>query len=314
MRKSSGGFGTVYRAVRLCDRLPVAVKFIERENVTEWEKVEHVNVPLELSMLARCRKIDGVIQLMDWYSVPEGYIIVMERPSPCIDLHDFINSQRLLSEDIARFLFPQVVKAIAACAERQVLYRDIKDKNIVLNLETGTTKLCDFGAATLLKKTRYHDFQGTRLYSPPEWFLLGLELGLETASWSLGVLLYRMTTGRLPFLNKEEICDVTSVEKLRYRQEPSPELRDLITKCFSFDPCHRPDLDDLLSHAWTVKPTPDWQTLMNLMEVIPEDMRKLSTPTDGNAKDFFTHAKTVPDVIYEEPTIDKLRTSVLSVL
>ena len=106
--------------------------------------------------------------------------------------------------------------------ERRVLHRDLKDENVVIDLLTGEIRLIDFGAATLLKQTCYQDFQGsssvtfhfqkrikfpgTRLYCPPEWFLHSLYFAKEAATWSLGVLLYNMLNGRLPFLNEKDIC------------------------------------------------------------------------------------------------------------
>jgi serine/threonine protein kinase len=257
----SGGFGIVYRAVRICDDLPVAVKFIERRHVREWGKLNDERVPLEICMLARCSKVDGVIRLIDWYSMPEGFLIVMERPSPCIDLFDFIRSQRALDEDLARFLFRQVVQTVSDCAGRKVLHRDIKDENVVIDLISGTTKLIDFGAATLLKKTRYHDFQGTRLYCPPEWFLHSLYLGREAAIWSLGILLYNMLNGKLPYRSEKDICTVHLLGPLPYYASLSSEAKALIEKCLSFDPFNRPQLDDVLNDPWLTKTTPDWLTL-----------------------------------------------------
>uniref|UniRef100_A0A914PJF5 non-specific serine/threonine protein kinase n=1 Tax=Panagrolaimus davidi TaxID=227884 RepID=A0A914PJF5_9BILA len=96
-----GGFGIVYSAIRVSDEMPVAVKFIERRHVREWGKLNDERVPMEICMLARCSKIQGVIKLLDWYSMPEGFLIVMERPSPCIDLFDFIRRQNLLTEDVS---------------------------------------------------------------------------------------------------------------------------------------------------------------------------------------------------------------------
>ncbi|VDK65506.1 unnamed protein product [Anisakis simplex] len=98
-----GGFGIVYRAVRISDDTPVAVKFIERRHVREWAKLNDERVPMEISMLARCVNIPGVIKLIDWYSMPEGFLIVMQRPYPCIDLFDFIKAQGVLDENVSVF-------------------------------------------------------------------------------------------------------------------------------------------------------------------------------------------------------------------
>ncbi|VDM68476.1 unnamed protein product, partial [Strongylus vulgaris] len=54
-----GGFGIVYRAIRVADELPVAVKFIDRRSVREWGKINDEQVPMEICMLAKCSKIRG---------------------------------------------------------------------------------------------------------------------------------------------------------------------------------------------------------------------------------------------------------------
>ncbi|KAE9550028.1 hypothetical protein FO519_006756 [Halicephalobus sp. NKZ332] len=229
-----GGFGIVYSAVRMSDGMPVAVKFIERKHIRDWGKLDDERVPMEICMLARCSRIDGVIKLLDWYSMPEGYLIVMERPSPCIDLFDFIRRQKRLNED---------------------------DENVVIDLITGETRLIDFGAATLLKKTRYHDFQGTRLYCPPEWFLHALYLGKEAAVWSLGILLYNMLNGKLPFQNEKHICTSHLLGPLPFCAEVSDEARDLVCKCLTFDPFSRLPLEKVLNHPWFNAKETDWYNI-----------------------------------------------------
>uniref|UniRef100_A0A0M3HTE5 non-specific serine/threonine protein kinase n=1 Tax=Ascaris lumbricoides TaxID=6252 RepID=A0A0M3HTE5_ASCLU len=295
-----GGFGVVYRAVRISDETPVAVKFIERRHVRDWGKLNDERVPMEICMLARCTRIRGVIKLLDWYSMPEGFLIVMERPYPCIDLFDFIKSQGTLDEDLARFLFHQVAETVIECARHKVLHRDIKDENVVIDLVSGETRLVDFGAATLLKKTHYTDFQGlllplinrlsvhickienllnqssqnrtggrgeivlesgTRLYCPPEWFLHSLYLGEEAAVWSLGVLLYNMLNGQLPFRNEKDICTSHLLGPLPFHASLTDEAKDLLGRCLRFDPFARCSFDELISHPWMLSTTADWLTL-----------------------------------------------------
>lgn len=256
-----GGFGIVYRAVRVSDELPVAVKFIDRRSVREWGKINDEQLPMEICMLAKCSKIKGVIRLLDWYSIPEGYLIVMERPYPCVDMFDFIKGQQKLNEEMARFLFRQIVQTLHECSQKRVLHRDLKDENIIIDLVTGDTKLIDFGAATVLKKSHYADFQGTRLYCPPEWFLHSLYLGREAAVWSLGVLLYNSLNGRLPFKNEKDICTAHLLGPLPFYTTVSAEAKDLIARCLAFDPFSRCTIEEILRHPWVVKSTGDWLTM-----------------------------------------------------
>ncbi|EPB73077.1 kinase domain protein [Ancylostoma ceylanicum] len=274
-----GGFGIVYRAVRVSDELPVAVKFIDRRTVREWGKINEEQVPMEICMLAKCSKIRGVIRLIDWYSIPEGYLIVMERPYPCVDMFDFIKGQQKLDEEMARFLFRQIAQTLHECSQKRVLHRDLKDENIVIDLVTGDTKLIDFGAATVLKKSHYTDFQGTRLYCPPEWFLHSLYLGKEAAVWSLGVLLYNALNGRLPFKNEKDICTAHLLGPLPFYTSVSAEAKDLIARCLAFDPFSRCSLEEILKHPWVTKHCADWLTLSaqagkNLTDKPKEDERE----------------------------------------
>uniref|UniRef100_A0A0R3RLA3 non-specific serine/threonine protein kinase n=1 Tax=Elaeophora elaphi TaxID=1147741 RepID=A0A0R3RLA3_9BILA len=258
-----GGFGIVYRGIRICDELPVAIKFIDRDQVRNWGKLEDERLPMEICMLARCVNVSGVIKLLDWYSMPEGFLIVMTRPYPCVDLFDFIKSHKKLDEDLTRFLFRQIALTIRDCAQQKVLHRDLKDENIVIDLVNGETSLVDFGAATLLKKNHYTDFQGTRLYCPPEWFLHSMYLGREAAVWSLGVLLYNMLNGRLPFRNEKEICTSHLLGPLPFYAQVSKGAMDLINQCLRFEPSKRCSLDAILKHSWIRAPCADWCTLID---------------------------------------------------
>ncbi|VBB27947.1 unnamed protein product, partial [Acanthocheilonema viteae] len=258
-----GGFGVVYCGIRFCDELPVAIKFIDRNQVRNWGKLEDERLPMEICMLARCVNVPGVIKLLDWYSMPEGFLIVMTRPYPCVDLFDFIKSYKKLDEDLTRFLFRQIALTIRDCIQQKVLHRDLKDENIVIDLVNGKTFLVDFGAATLLKKNHYTDFQGTRLYCPPEWFLHSIYLGSEAAVWSLGVLLYNMLNGRLPFRNEKEICTSHLLGPLPFYAQVSKNAMDLINQCLRFEPNKRCSLDAILKHSWTRAPCADWRTLID---------------------------------------------------
>lgn len=132
---------------------------------------------------------------------------------------------------------------------------------MVIDLATGTTKLIDFGAATVLRRSQYADFQGTRLYCPPEWFLHSLYLGREAAVWSLGVLLYNSLNGRLPFRNEKDICTAHLLGPLPFFVPVSAEVKDLISRCLAFDPFQRCSLEAILNHPWVKQKSPTWETL-----------------------------------------------------
>ncbi|VDM65867.1 unnamed protein product [Strongylus vulgaris] len=116
-------------------------------------------VPLEIVLLMRCRGIPGVIQTIDWFERPDGYMIVMERPSPSTDLFDYISEKGALTESVARDYFRQVVDTVLACYRVNVIHRDIKDENLVVDMKNGLVKLIDFGSGAFHKEGPYTDFE-----------------------------------------------------------------------------------------------------------------------------------------------------------
>merc|ERR1711892_1425683 len=182
-----GGFGVVYAAERKSDGLKVAVKEVSKDTNT----LTNNNVPLEVALMQQVNDVPGVIKLLDYFVTTDSFYIVMERFASK-DLFDFISEQGPLPEALARELFMQLVDTVSECHDKGVVHRDIKDENILIDINTFKTKLIDFGSGTHLEKEVYQEFKGTRVYSPPEWINSGTYTAEALTVWSLGILLYDM--------------------------------------------------------------------------------------------------------------------------
>lgn len=244
----SGGFGTVFSGTRRRDGKPVAIKQITKEKVPEWVQLNNHVVPMEICLLKKLQSVRGVVQILDFYEKPDSFVLVMERPEPVKDLFDYITEKGPLTETVARDFFLQIVKTIQEVHKCGVVHRDIKDENILVDLKTGTLKLIDFGSGAFLKDGIYTDFDGTRVYSPPEWVRHHRYTAEAMTVWSLGILLYDMVCGDIPFEHDEQIvkASVTFASKLNL----SVDVQDLIKQCLSVKPVERPSLQGLLEHAW----------------------------------------------------------------
>ncbi|XP_016400593.1 serine/threonine-protein kinase pim-1-like [Sinocyclocheilus rhinocerous] len=207
-------------------------------------------VPLEVAVTVlvnqgpSCRHIKWLL-LLDWQDHLDQYIMVLEQPSPCMDMHDFwLHYDGLFSEGMARHFMQQVIDAAAVCCSRGVLHRDIKMPNLLVNIETLEVKLIDFGCGDLLKSTLYKTYSGTARYCPPEYFERGEYNGKQATVWSLGVLLFRMITSLF-----SESSDISLMDTDIWSQSGfSNESCRFIRGCLKSDLGKRLHLEEMLFH------------------------------------------------------------------
>uniref|UniRef100_A0A669B9W6 Serine/threonine-protein kinase n=1 Tax=Oreochromis niloticus TaxID=8128 RepID=A0A669B9W6_ORENI len=244
----SGGFGSVFSGQRLSDGLHVKNTHLP---VFSFVWVTITSTILCVQPLSEDGGHPGVIRMLEWFEVEgRGFLLVMERPLHCQDLFDLITERGALSESLSlRFaIFHQVVAALQFIHSRGIVHMDIKDENIVVNMMTMDIKIIDFGSGALLKDGMYSEFQGNQnpCLQPPEWIASKSYKAVPLTVWSLGVLLFGMVCGDIPFENDDEIYKACP----RFTRPVSTGCQSLIHWCLSFQPEDRPILKEILSHPW----------------------------------------------------------------
>ncbi|XP_069108887.1 serine/threonine-protein kinase pim-1-like [Argopecten irradians] len=242
----SGGFGSVYSGTRKGDNFPVAIKIISKNKVIAWGQLNGQIVPMEICLLEHVNNCPGVINILDWFELNKSFAVVMERQEHVQDLFDYITEKGALDEESSKKFFRQIVDTVINIHRMGVVHRDIKDENILVDLKTDELKLIDFGSGAFLKDTVYLEFSGTRVCSPPEWIKFHMYHGHSAAVWSLGILLFNLLSGDIPFKLDADIL----AGKLTYTRDLSNEVKDLVEKCLAICPSDRPTLEEILAHPW----------------------------------------------------------------
>ncbi|XP_057217475.1 serine/threonine-protein kinase pim-1-like [Triplophysa rosa] len=105
--------------------------------------------------------VPEIERLVDWQEYPDQFVMVLERPSPCEGLEEFVASNGgKLDEESAKEIMWQATMAAHMCCKRGVFHRDIKLENFVITADTLDLKLVDFGSGELLQKSAYKTFTG----------------------------------------------------------------------------------------------------------------------------------------------------------
>ncbi|HEY6332831.1 MAG TPA: protein kinase [Blastocatellia bacterium] len=197
----AGGMGAVYRGIDLMIEREVAIKVLRSELARQPEIVERFRI--EAVALAKLSH-PNIATLFSFFRQVDDYFMVMEFVRGQT-LDDHLRTLGRMEQVIAVPLFCQALEGIDHAHRMGIIHRDIKGSNLMLT-EAGSVKVMDFGIARVLgsaRMTRQGSIVGTLEYISPEQ-LMGLEADSRSDIYSLGILLYEMLTGMVPFSNDNE--------------------------------------------------------------------------------------------------------------
>ncbi|MBE6583121.1 MAG: Stk1 family PASTA domain-containing Ser/Thr kinase [Ruminococcaceae bacterium] len=219
-----GGMAVVFEANDIVMNRTVAVKMLKEDLSDDAEAVKRfINESKAVSMLSH----PNIVKIFDVSVKARLKYIVMERVEG-ITLKSYMQKKGALSREEVISYSEQVLRALEHAHSKGIVHRDIKPQNIML-LKNGRVKVTDFGIAVLPSSDKNPDGKaiGTVYYISPEQ-ASGKETDTRSDLYSLGILMYEMATGTLPFNAETPV----SVALMQVREQPKPpsEIRADISR------------------------------------------------------------------------------------
>uniref|UniRef100_A0A7I4XX43 SNF-related serine/threonine-protein kinase n=1 Tax=Haemonchus contortus TaxID=6289 RepID=A0A7I4XX43_HAECO len=245
-----GHFAVVKLARHVFTGERVAVKIIDKTNLDN-DSMGHVLQEV------RCMKLvqhANIVRLYEVIDTKTKMFLILELGD--YDMHDFIiKHENGVEESLAQQYFCQIITAIDYCHRLHVVHRDLKPENVVFFEKLGMVKLTDFGFSNLFEPgEQLRTACGSLAYSAPE-ILLGDAYDAPAVDvWSLGVILFMLVCGRLPFQEANDSETLTKILDCRYSTPDhlSNACRNLIQRMLVRDPSKRAGLAEIASNAWVM--------------------------------------------------------------
>ena len=208
-----GGMAVVYKAFDNIDRKIVAVKILKEEYLTDEDfKRRFKNESKAIAVLSH----PNIVKVLDVSFGDRLQYIVMEYVEG-ITLKEYIDQQGSIRTREALYFVMQILRALQHAHDKGIVHRDIKPQNIML-IQNGSIKVTDFGIATFSRdetKTMTNAAIGSVHYISPEQ-AKGSITDAKSDIYSVGVVLYEMLTGCLPFQSDSAV----SVAVMQVQQQP----------------------------------------------------------------------------------------------
>lgn len=249
-----GAFANVFAGQHLASNKEYAVKKIDRSKST-WG--DHDALEDEISNLTIVREGPNIVQLYEVYEEQDHCFLIMQLMSGG-ELFDKILEKRIFNEQEARESCRCVLAGLDFMHQARVAHRDLKPENLLLAAGSDTqVKLADFGFAKFIRVDNgCRTLCGTPGYLAPEILERWPAYDVACDLWSVGVVLFLLLGGYLPFEDEDEDKVFERTRMGQYDFHPtywkgvSTGAKNLVTKLLTVNPAKRYSAQDALQHEW----------------------------------------------------------------
>ncbi|XP_073737442.1 maternal embryonic leucine zipper kinase isoform X5 [Callorhinus ursinus] len=279
----TGGFAKVKLACHILTGEMVAIKIMDKNALGS----DLPRVKTEIEALKNLRH-QHICQLYHVLETANKIFMVLEY-CPGGELFDYIISQDRLSEEETRVVFRQIVSAVAYVHSQGYAHRDLKPENLLFD-EYHKVKLIDFGLCAKPKGNKDYHLQtccGSLAYAAPELIQGKSYLGSEADVWSMGILLYVLMCGFLPFDDDNVMALYKKIMRGKYEVPKwlSSSSIVLLQQMLQVDPKKRISVKNLLSHPWIMHDyncPVEWQSKKSLIHLDEDCVTELSVHYRNN--------------------------------
>ena len=277
----NGTFGSVWKVRNKITKEICAIKVINKEYIIKQNMTEQIKKEIEIMYKLNHPHI---IKLLSHFEDNDDFCLIMEYASRG-QLYSFIKKQKKLNQISSKQYIKEIISAVKYLHSMNppIIHRDIKPENILID-QNGNCKLGDFGFAKYENEENKNDdnYCGTLEYLAPETLnnLNNQNIGKSVDIWSLGILLFEMLTGRLPFKIEKDKLDLyknsnnSELWKINWTDDFPKLAKDLISRILVPDPEKRLNLDQILSHQWFID-TPSLRPFLNKNCINCSEKKKL---------------------------------------
>ncbi|XP_034172756.1 serine/threonine-protein kinase MARK2 isoform X2 [Osmia lignaria lignaria] len=242
-----GNFAKVKLAKHVPTGKEVAIKIIDKTQLNPGSLQKLFREVRIMKMLDH----PNIVKLFQVIETEKTLYLVMEYASGG-EVFDYLVLHGRMKEKEARAKFRQIVSAVQYCHQKKIIHRDLKAENLLLDSEMNI-KIADFGFSNeFTPGNKLDTFCGSPPYAAPELFQGKKYDGPEVDVWSLGVILYTLVSGSLPFDGStlRELRERVLRGKYRIPFYMSTDCENLLKKFLVLNPTKRASLETIMKDKW----------------------------------------------------------------